>query len=181
MRRVYIIEYDLGCPFSDPPLNVHNFSWVKWTLPLNTKRLKSLWTGWQEEPWINHPIGGLLVKNRWAGFPGKWNKTHLNQWNPSISNQTNLRRTHMHPCASWLGPTVDERNPFRRKNGTMVPKWCEADFAHPQYDNVHGVQWHSLYKVVGSLKMGKHLKGSPLRTHPYRRKWPHKTPPILVS
>ena len=35
--------------------------------------------------------------------PGEWNKTNLNQWNPSVSNQASLKGT----------PTVDGRNPFR--------------------------------------------------------------------
>ena len=29
------------------------------------------------------------------GFPGKWKKTHLNQWNPSIFHQAHLKRTPM--------------------------------------------------------------------------------------
>ena len=35
-------------------------------------------------------VGGLLKK---IDGPGKRNTPHLNQWNPSIFNQTNLKRT----------------------------------------------------------------------------------------
>ena len=39
-------------------------------------------------------------RHRWPSGkidgPGKWNKTHLNQWNPSIFNQAHLKRTPMH-------------------------------------------------------------------------------------
>ena len=36
-----IVKEKLGCPFSDPPLKVNNFWWVKWKPPLNAKRPKS--------------------------------------------------------------------------------------------------------------------------------------------
>ena len=64
-----------------------------------TPRSRSLFRDWQEKVRARKPTSRntsgtqLAFWEKKMGSPGKWNKPHLNQWNRSIFNQANRKRT----------------------------------------------------------------------------------------
>ena len=83
--------------------------------------------GWSEPSLITLAASTFNQQDSTHGWPsgkmdgfGKWSKTHLNQWNPSISNQTYLKRTQQ----SSTFPASGVRTPDKTGRGSLES--CDA-------------------------------------------------------
>ena len=90
---------------------------------LNTKTDKQRGFGTQAAFWRN--IEG----------PGKWNKTHLNQWNPAMFNQTTVKRTNETLEDSTLD--FDLQGPRRGNSHSKLGQGLRRRLLHRELNGHH--------------------------------------------